>query len=246
MTMTNTLKISALVLALAAASASAGSLSAASYTMVNGNGQAAGSQKNYWDLCYGGVCDKSTDNQVLSGAVGDLTDGVVTPHNWWAVESASGTGPYVGWHRGHTTNVAIDFHFGSAVNVDQVSIHADDANGRGGVSLPASVTVSWTGGSRSFDVIDPVSDAPRWLSFAGLGISGVDSLRVQLTYRTGWMFIDEVAFDGAEVAGPSVQGGSVPEPSSATLAGLALFWGLLLRLRHRRAMAHSTWTRATP
>lgn len=220
----------ALVLALAAGASTAGSVAVESYSMVNGNGRAAGGSKNYWDLCYGGVCDKSIDSQSLAGGTGDLTDGIVTAYNWATVESVAGTGPYVGWHRASAPNVAIDFNFHGVVDIDAVSVHADDANGAGSVALPEKVLISWSGGSRMFDVLDPASAAPQWLTFAGLGITGVSTIHVQLFHKGWWLFVDEVRFDGRQGALLEPNAGSVPEPSSALLVGLALL-GACLRGR---------------
>lgn len=200
--------------------------------MLNGNGKAVGGSKNYWDLCYGGVCDKTLDNQRLSGAKGDLTDGVVSALNWASVETVAGSGPFVGWHRSHAPNVTIDFQFDTAVDIDAVSIHADDANGAGGVSLPGSVTISWAGGSRTFEVLDPVTATPQWLTFAGLGVSGASSVRVQLTHRNWWLFVDEVRFAGREAVSSGPNGNAVPEPSSLALALVAVL-GVGLRARRR-------------
>lgn len=210
----------AAALSLALGSAVAAPVNVQSYSTANGHGQAIGGAYNYWDKCYGGVCDKSTDGQLLAGGTGDLTDGVVATRGWASVEKVAGTGPYVGWHRDATPLVSIDFHFDGFYDIDSLAIHADDANGKGSVSLPASVRISWAGGSASFDVQDPPSASPLWLTFSGLGITDASEINLQLTHRTKWIFVDEVRFDGTMVS--QLRNGQIPEPPTFALAGLAL------------------------
>jgi MYXO-CTERM domain-containing protein len=220
------------LLSLAFGAAVAAPLTVQSYSMPNGNGQAIGGARNYWDLCYGGACDKTTDNQILSGGTGDLTDGVVASQNWASVENVAGQGPYVGWHRGAVPVVSIDFFFGGWVDIDSLAIHADDSNGMGSVSLPASVQLSWDGGSSAFDVQDPATSSPLWLTFSDLGITGVSSVNLQLTYRTWWVFVDEVRFDGA-MSTRQTRTTAIPEPSTLALGAVAL--ATLVGARRRRA-----------
>jgi hypothetical protein len=85
---------------------------------------------------------------------------------------ADRTGPHLGWHRAATTPLSIDFVFGGTCDIDSLAIHADDADGMGSVSMPASVRIAWSGASTTFDVQDPPGAAPRWLTFSGLGIAG--------------------------------------------------------------------------
>jgi hypothetical protein len=212
--------VAASLLSLAAGAAVAAPVTVQSYSMANGHGKAIGGAFNYWDKCYAGVCDKTTDGQALAGGTGDLTDGDVATRGWAKVEKVDGSGPYVGWHRDATPLVSIDFHFDGTYDIDSLAIHADDANGKGSVSLPASVRISWAGGSASFDVQDPPSASPLWLTFSGLGITDASEINLQLTHRTKWIFVDEVRFDGA-IASP-LRVGQIPEPSSFALAAVAL------------------------
>ena len=197
-----------------------------SYDMHNGHGQASGGSVNYWDLAYSGSGSTNTDDALLSGGLGDLTDGVVSPSNWIDVENAAGTGPYVGWRQGVLPgSVPITFNFGAAVSIDTISIHADDSGGTGGVSLPSAVLFTWEGGgSAGFPVVDPDPGTdPSWLVYSGLGISGTSWVGVALFYGNEWVFIDEVTFNGAPV----------PEPGSRLLlaAGMGVLGWLALRRR---------------
>jgi hypothetical protein len=220
------LAVTLAVLSLAGAAQASPALTALSYDMNNGHGQASGGSFNYWDLAYSGSGSTSTDNAPLSGGLGDLTDGVITTSNWIAVENPAGTGPYVGWRQGVLPgSVPITFHFGGAVSIDTISIHADDSGGLGGVSLPSAVLFTWDGGgSAGFPVVDPdPGTEPSWLVFSGLGIAGTSWVGVALSYGSEWVFIDEVSFNGAPV----------PEPDSRVLlaAGMGALGWLALRRR---------------
>lgn len=196
---------------LVAAVARADVLPVASYDMNNGHGQASSGSYNYWDRAYSGAGSTTTDNALLSGGKGDLTDGLITLDNWYNVENAAGTGPYVGWrYEVLPGGPDITFHFASSVSISGIRIHADDSAGAGGVSLPSSV--SFNGGTPIL-VTDPdPGTAPSWLEFAGLSLSG-NSVQVRLGYGNSWVFVDEVQFIG-----------SVPEPETYAmmLAGLGL------------------------
>lgn len=207
-------------LCLVATAAQADVLTVNSYDMLNGNGQANGGNYNYWDKAYNGVGSTATDNAPLSGGVGDLTDGVVSTFNWYSVENATGTGPYVGWRDlGLNAGPSITFNFASSVSINTIRIHADDSNGAGGVSLPSFV--SFNGGA-PISVVDPdTSAAPSWLEFSNLNLSG-NSVNVRLSYGNQWVFVDEVQFIGA-----------VPEPETYAmlLAGLGLLGAVARKTR---------------
>ncbi|AKE65664.1 hypothetical protein MYAER_3326 [Microcystis aeruginosa NIES-2549] len=178
-----------------------------SYNMENG-----GASK-YWDKKYNGTGNTSLDYALLSGGVGDLTDGIIPTQNWNDIEVPDGTGPYVGWEN---RNPVITFNFADTVRINSVTVHVSDSNGLGGVSVPQSILLSM--GSSNYDsgtLTDPPSAAPTSYTFSGLNFSG-SSLQLTLNRRTAWVFASEVTFDG-ELLG--VQ--PVPEPTS-TLGFLAL------------------------
>ena len=200
-----------------AGGAGAAALASSSCSMASGSGTASGGQFNYWDAGYSGSGATTTDGAALSGGLGDLTDGVIATDNWIDVENGAGTGPYVGWSSALTPNPVVTFHFGSPVDIDLIRVHADDSGGNGGVDLPASVLITWAGGSLNFTVTDPdpASTAPVWLDFGGLGIGQVSSLSLQFFNSNTWVFIDEVSFAGNAAAVPA------PATLGLVLLGLA-------------------------
>lgn len=202
----------------------AATVTPSSYEMANGHGQANGGVFNYWDLNYTGSGSTTTDGAALSGGLGDLTDGVVTTQNWFAVENAAGSGPWVGWISSALPGaVAVRFHFAPGTSIDRIAVHADDSDGAGGVDLPSRVLIDWTGGSAAFDITDPTpgDPAPSWLEFDGLAIAGVSFVDLRFVYRDVWVFVDEVRFERALLA----------QPPAALLAALGV---LLLGAARRR------------
>jgi hypothetical protein len=218
------MRASPLVLALSgvvlAASAAAAPLTPSSYDMPNGNGQASGGSFNYWDREYTGAGCTTCDGALLSGGLGNLTDGVTTNLNWFSVENGAGTGPYVGW----LTDPTITFRFAQTVLIDSVTLHLDDSDGAGGVSPPAAVILSDGVIQRTFTVGPQPGSAPFFVSFSGQALQ-TDVLMLTLVRATQWVFMDEVSFDGRQV-------GQAPEPSGAALLGLGL---LAMGLGRRRA-----------
>ena len=189
------------------------------YAMPNGNGQATGGQFNYWDLNYTGSGSTTTDGDPLSGGLGDLTDGVVAPDNWFNVENAAGTGPYVGWLG---IDPVLTFSFAAPATFTQVRVHFDDSDGTGGVSLPASVRINDGTTDFDFPVTDPGTSNPIWVDFT---LPGVTTDELTLTFFRGnaWVFASEVEFIGTQ---------AVPAPAGVVLAlaGLGLL-GCVRRLR---------------
>jgi hypothetical protein len=192
--------------------------------MPNGNGVASGGSFNYWDLDYTGSGSTNVDNAPLSGGLGDLTDGYVETQNWNLVENGAGTGPYVGWR---ALNPLILFTFGLTVNIDTVTIHADDSNGFGGVSPPSSIDFGVAGGPlTNYPVVDPGSGAPFAIVLSGLSFSGTQ-FEMRINRSNEWVFVSEIEFDGTH-PDPA----PVPEPATFFLGAAGLVLTALQRRRN--------------
>jgi hypothetical protein len=182
-----------------------------SYDMANGYGVVSGGSFNYWDREYTGSGSTNVDGAPLTGGLGNLTDGVTTTQNWFNVENAAGTGPYVGWVN---FNPVITFHFAQTVEFGTVRLHVDDSNGAGGVSTPLGASLSDGTNTLNFSFVDPIGDIPLSIDLAAAGLQG-NSITLTLQRRNQWVFMDEVSFDGRFVNG-------VPEPATLALLGLGL------------------------
>jgi hypothetical protein len=193
--------------------ASAAPILPTSYDMLNGN---TGSY-NYWDESYTGLGNTTLDNAPLTGGLGDLTDGIIAPDNWNVTEAPPGNGPYVGW----TIDPLITFRFAPNVSIDSITIHVDDANGFGGVSVPSSVRIN---GGALIPLADPASSAPLSFIFSGLGLTG--DVTLELIRNNSWVMLSEVEFDG------TIHPTQVPEPGTLALFGTVLT-GIAIRLRRR-------------
>ncbi|QNI94086.1 putative cadherin domain-containing protein [Synechococcus sp. A15-127] len=162
------------------------SVKPSSYDMINGS---SGSY-NYWDESYDGSGNPLQDSSSLSGGLGDLTDGVVPTDNWQVVEQSTGAGPYVGWQ----SNPSIEFNFDRAIHLDAFKIYVDDSNGHGGVSVPASITLTTSSGSFSSGTLsDPSSSQPTSYLFSGLDLQG-SKFTLNINRSSQWVFVSEVEF----------------------------------------------------
>jgi len=206
-----------------------------SYSMPNGDGVASGGEYNYWDTSYTGNGSTTTDGAYLSGGLGRLTDGVIATNDWEYVvspgvyatqESASGTGPYVGWVG---MNPTIVFNFASPVSINTITFYVDNPlNQHGGVAAPSAFTIAGT----TYTIND--SSLPNGvvaISLTNLDLTDVTTLPVTI-YETldpdaFWTFLSEVTFDDGNSA-------PVPEPASFTLFGVGIVFFALLTIRRKR------------
>jgi hypothetical protein len=213
----------ALGVGFAASGASAASLVVTSYSTPNGDGQASGGEFNYWDRNYTGSGSTTTDHSPLSGGLGALTDGYVSPDPWYNVSNTAGTGPYVGWEFQINGEPTIVFNFAGASTVNTVSVAVDNT-GVGGVSAPATLTIN---GVNYTPTATPISSTSEWLTVSGLSLTGSSLTLTPNDNPNAWTFISEVSFGG--VAG-------VPEPGTWAMM-LVGFGGLGALLRSRRKLA---------
>ncbi|MCL4220210.1 MAG: hypothetical protein KJZ65_02450 [Phycisphaerales bacterium] len=195
-----------LTMVLAGTAAASGQVMPLSYDMLNGE---TGSF-TYWDDSYNGTGNTTQSLSPLSGGLGDLTDGIIATTNWDITPS-----PYVGWW---TVEPAITFHFNPGTIIDTIVIHADDSNGRGGVSTPGSVRVQAGAFDAVYAIPDGASGDPITFSISDLALA---SDTITLTVYDGthpWVFLSEVEFYG------------VPAPGTA---GLLVIGSVLGRCRRR-------------
>jgi hypothetical protein len=207
-------------------------LSAVSYDMPNGSGQANSGSYNYWDLSYNGSGATTVDAAPLTGGVGDITDGTIATDNWYNVENAVGTGPYVGWRNTVTPNPTIVFHFTPSpldiVEFLSLTLYLDDANGTGGVKPPSQIRIRVGSGVDEYiPVADPVGGAPFALNI-DLHHQLGDDLEVQLFNQDEWVFLSEASFDGLIITHDDF---GAPEPGSMALLAVSLAGLGLVRRR---------------
>ena len=193
-----------------------------SYSMVNGDGVAHGGSVNYWDKEYTGSGSKTTDGALLSGGLGNLTDGVIATQPWSSVENIAGTGPYVGWNYAGTRDPTITFNFANSPNIGSVTIYLDNT-GIGGVLAPAEIRID--------------NEVKLYTPPVGVGLVNINALNlvgnthtIQLKQASGaWVFVSEIQFYGT----PGAVVSSAPEPGtwSLMIAGFGLAGAALRRRR---------------
>lgn len=185
-----------------------------SYYMQNGGSDPVNG--HYWDDLYPSP-NASTDYGFLSGGSGELTDGVIATQNW-----NQNSAPYVGWSHFNPEIVFNFTHLGSRT-IQTITFYTDDANGAGGVNVPASIEI----GGNLYTVTDPVGSAPTSFTFSNLDLSLSNGnlpdgyLTININRSDAWLFVSEITFDTS----------AVPEPGSLALFGLG---GAMLRRRQRQ------------
>lgn len=177
-------------------------LTVASYTMNNG-GSGGYDYRDFTYLpCPANNC--KTDDAVLSGGTGKLTDGISPLTNW---DDEGTLTQWVGWATFQRSNPHIVFSFANTVTINSVTVWLDNTPTAGGVSLPSLISI----GSQNFSITpDNLTSGPRGYTFSGLNLTG-NSVDMQLFQSNIWMMLGEVSFDEAPLS-------SVPEPAC---------WGLL-------------------
>jgi hypothetical protein len=204
--------------------AAASGIPVASYDMHNGHGQAASGSFNYWDRAYNGTGNTTQDDALLTGGVGDLTDGFAATDFWFNVENVAGTGPYVGWRQSVRTNPVVQFNFTIPWTVEQIRVHVDESR-VGGVFQPLGYLVN--GNAWSFTGLQ--AGTIGWVTLTGAPVTG-NSLSLTFVHQTfdHWIFVSEVELTGTH-------GDPIPEPASSALLLMGL--GLLGAASRRRAAA---------
>ena len=214
---------------LLAAACEAGSLLPASYDLRNGE---TGSF-HYWDDTYTGSGNKTADGALLTGGLGDLTDGVLgnfPPGGF----NAAGAVPWVGWL---SFNPVITFNFAGPFQFTSVGFFSANPH-TGGVALWGSVTLTFsdngvnfgnpvvytTSASEQLNITSRFVDVPVNQSARYIRAAFTDSPDTSCGGSPGsgcpWVFISEARFDA-----------SVPEPATGWLC---ISTAILLVLSRKR------------
>lgn len=154
----------------------------------------------------------------------ELLDGNISAIGWGNSSMTYTTAaPYVGWQ---WSNASIQFNFAAGVNIANLTIFADDAEGAAGVYFPSLATISMGATTLTgLPIANPAGSAPGSYTFSGLGLTGT-SLTLTLNASPNWLMLSEVQFDGGPASANDV-------PLPATLGLIALGLGMV-RLHRRR------------
>jgi hypothetical protein len=204
-----------------AATAGAAPLAVTSYDMTNGGTSSLGTSLRD-DTYTGGTGNPGVNYSILTGGIGELTNGITNGGNWNTTP-----GPYVGWQQSALASPIITFHFGAMENFNDVHIYTNWQYSASSVDFSVNGGSTWI--NRAVNLLAP-STANVWVDFLGLGLTG-NTLTLRLNDRANnsypdqvvrsadWIMIQEVTFDGSPAA-------AIPEPKSYAflLAGLGLLW----------------------
>ncbi len=208
-----------------------------SYDMRNGQ---TGSY-NWWDDTYSGSGNSMLDGTLLTGGLGQLTDGILGTFVVGACCTPATAYPWIGWA---SIQPDITFNFGSPTIFTSAGFHAANPH-TGGIALWGSVTLSFSidginfGNSIAYTTT-PAEQADLTARFTDVAINNQTAQYIRATFTdspsptcgtssTGtvftcpWIFLSEARFD------------AVPEPAMgwATLGALVLV-GLRKRFRSSR------------
>ncbi|TNF64684.1 MAG: VPLPA-CTERM sorting domain-containing protein [Rhodobacteraceae bacterium] len=187
-----------------------------SYSIPNGN---TGTYTYFDDSYDAPGAPIASVGALLTGGLGDLTDGIIATGNWNSTGSQAGATPYVGWFG---RDPVLTFAFDRAYDFTSVTFHFDDSNGAGGVTPPASVRVNNNGFTQG--VPDPASGAPFAFTMSLASVAPTDVLQFQIFRRNNsWIFLSEVTFEAPV---------PVPLPASGLLL-LGAMGGLAMMRRKR-------------
>ncbi len=116
----------------------------------------------------------------------------------------------------------IRFQFSGAYSFNSITLHLDDADGFGGVDLPASADITIGSWMNNFIIGAQPGGEPKAITLNLAGKTGSE-VEVQLNYANEWIFLSEVTFDGRQTA--------VPEASTFALCGAGLALAALMSRR---------------
>ena len=210
----------ALLIIFSAATLQAAPVLPDSYSMSNGQAGNWIYQDNTYTNCLGNACNTSLAN--LSGGTGKLTDGIVTPDDWF------GSGqPWRLSALGWLELVQSDYYilFQRPPEISRLGLYFDNTPGNGDVRIPESVDIAGV----NYSVNADGQWGPRWVSF-NIPTASFSSLDVTLHHVTGipnsWIMLGEVSFN------TEADAGAVPEPATVGLLGLGI---IAIVARHYRS-----------